>query len=1018
MVKMKTKAKKFLCLILSLAMMVSVFAGLNITAYALSYTSGNLSVDLTSGVLTVSGTGKGADYDGSFGKRPTWYTLRAQITSVVINEGVQNIGAYWFYGCTNLKSVTIASTVDTLGTACFKDCTSLQTVKIPDATQYIWTDVFSGCTSLKYIELPSISSSSDYDYKNTVPTRMFYGCTSLEEVMLGEDFTAIGDSAFSGCTALRGIYWRGSTITKIDSTALLSVPSSCRLVGASSISSATTALTYQSNEGSCGDNLKYSYNPSTKTLSISGYGDMTSNDWSVYHYFISIIDFSGVSGSFTIMANAFSGAVNSTYYVDIPAECTAIGNKAFYQTNFNYVKIMSPSVTMGTDVFGDGSGGYARFFGVTGSGVYDYVKTGQSSGYDWHYYCLNHNYTYTTIAPTCTEQGYDIVSCNDCDEESFKANYTEKTGHTYVYSGTSGASVLYSCSKCGATNLAVDAASLLSGFVPAITTDDKAAPYSQTNYDGRYDINKNGYINAKDFSLLNKIINNIDTTDKETTIDTSTSYQTIEGFGASAAWWAQYVGGWDNLDEITELLYSKENGAGLNIYRYNLGAGPDDSITNWDRKPECFLQSDGTYDFTKDANAQKALASAQKANSDLRVTLFANSAPISMTSNGHAFCSGTQSTNLAESKYQSFADYIVKCTEYFIDNGYNVTDVSPINEPEWNWNEGSQEGCYYSDENVRTFYNDYMIPTLQKNEKLNGKVSVSPWECAQLYYKNDGSIFSGYLDNLYSTGKSSLWINPTDYSQNNGNIRSYTDSFSTHSYWASQSDRENVAKLLADSTRASIKKVRCTEYCQMTGDSNSGVYALIQQEGTTNGLGIEYGLALADIMYQDLTILNAVEWDWWVACGPGVYPDSLIYVNTDNHSDIQVSKRLWVMGNYARFIDEGATRVAVSTGSKFGSSLTTNNVRTYTSGSTTYTDKNNYIEQTAYKNPDGTVVVVYINNSDTNEYTKFDSAQYSSFETYVTSDDLDLEKYQSGNMSKAVSIPAKSVTTVVLTPAS
>ena len=86
--------------------------------------------------------------------------------------------------------------------------------------------------------------------------------------------------------------------------------------------------------------------------------------------------------------------------------------------------------------------------------------------------------------------------------------------------------------------------------------------------------------------MLSKIINNIDTTNKQTTIDTSTAYQTIEGFGASAAWWAQYVGGWDNLDEIMELLYSKEKGAGLNIYRYNLGTGSQDDthIADVDRR--------------------------------------------------------------------------------------------------------------------------------------------------------------------------------------------------------------------------------------------------------------------------------------------------------------------------------------------------------------------------------------------------------------------------------------------------
>ena len=75
-----------------------------------------------------------------------------------------------------------------------------------------------------------------------------------------------------------------------------------------------------------------------------------------------------------------------------------------------------------------------------------------------------------------------------------------------------------------------------------------------------------------------------------------------------------------------------------------------------------------------------------------------------------------------------------------------------------------------------------------------------------------------------------------------------------------------------------------------------------------------------------------------------------------------------------------------------------------------------FLNKTAYQNPDGTVVVVYINNSDTNEYTKFSSSDYKKFETYVTDESRDLEKYQSGNTNVAVSIPAKSVTTVVLTP--
>lgn len=51
-------------------------------------------------------------------------------------------------------------------------------------------------------------------------------------------------------------------------------------------------------------------------------------------------------------------------------------------------------------------------------------------------------------------------------------------------------------------------------------------------------------------------------------VDKSISYQTFDGIGASGAWWAQIVGGWNNTDEngeevrnvISRLLYSKENG--------------------------------------------------------------------------------------------------------------------------------------------------------------------------------------------------------------------------------------------------------------------------------------------------------------------------------------------------------------------------------------------------------------------------------------------------------------------------
>ena len=38
--------------------------------------------------------------------------------------------------------------------------------------------------------------------------------------------------------------------------------------------------------------------------------------------------------------------------------------------------------------------------------------------------------------------------------------------------------------------------------------------------------------------------------DTITTVDLTQTYQTMNGFGASACWWSQDVGGWENADEI------------------------------------------------------------------------------------------------------------------------------------------------------------------------------------------------------------------------------------------------------------------------------------------------------------------------------------------------------------------------------------------------------------------------------------------------------------------------------------
>lgn len=1061
---MKTR-KKLLSLILSVAVILTSVTGVSFYAKAdvINYTSGGLSctLDTDTGVFTVSVADSnnryGDNYENNNKKRAPWYLLyKSKIKSVVINDGVKGIGDYWFFECTNLTSVSFSSTVDTIGTCCFRQCKALTGIELPKNCYWYYKELFLDCTGLKWAILPNGNKTNNYSTK--VPDGTFKGCTSLEQVYVGGEHTGLDVNVFSGCTSLKTVIWDSGTMNSAGNNSTLNVAKTCAFRDNSETDSlrnwcSSNGFAYSGSlSGNCNSGLNYSFNTDDFKLSFSGSGNMNTTPWREqnYYYLIKDISFADVSDSYTIASSAFENGykLNSvvfndkgtgtleigdkafynctatTYWLNLPSNVKSVGANAFNNTGFNYVTLASPTSTYGANAFGQT--GYARFYGAHNENAKSFFKAGKDNGYNWYYYCLNdaHSIKDTVVAPTCTEQGYTVSACEYClDAGETISNYTNALGHSFVTATATGnGTFVYSCSRCGKKDVEVNAALLLEFFNGSISYDEGTAPYKQSNYDSQYDVYMDGYINAKDFLLISDEADKFDVSNKQTVINTNQKYQTIDGFGASGAWWAQDIGRWpqDKVDALMELMYG-ETGAGLDIYRYNLGGGSenDTHIGDWRRRAEDFIGENSdindpsTYDWTADAAAQKVLASAKRVNKDLKVTLFSNSAPTVLTDNGFAYCSNGVPSNLSEKNYQAFANYVINCAEHFIDEGYNVTCVSPINEPEWPWaadanGNTSQEGTRFEYEPLRTFYNDYMVPSLQ-NSSLKGKVDLSVWECAQL---NESTHWNNYLPYMFS---SAVALNPDrNYGRYNENIRAYANSLDTHSYWASTQDREAVAQEIAGNNYSAIEKVRCTEYCQMTNDTNTNVLGHIQAEGSTNGMTIDYALALADIIHQDLTILNAVEWDWWVACSGGVYPDGLVYVDYNNPDKLETSKRLWAMGNFAKFIDEGAVRVEVTTGADFGKNLTTEKTYTWESWGNTGVDKHSYIEQTAYQNPDGSIVVVYINNSDTDEFTSFGNA-YNHLDSYVTDANRNLEKYQSGNAKgKVVHIPAKSITTIVL----
>lgn len=107
----------------------------------------NLTYTLNSdGVLTISGTGAMASgWKSTKKKRAPWAedAYKAQVKTVVIEEGVTDIGEYAFYQC-GVTSITLPSTLTEIKKEAFDGCANLEAVTIPESVTAIGNYAFTG----------------------------------------------------------------------------------------------------------------------------------------------------------------------------------------------------------------------------------------------------------------------------------------------------------------------------------------------------------------------------------------------------------------------------------------------------------------------------------------------------------------------------------------------------------------------------------------------------------------------------------------------------------------------------------------------------------------------------------------------------------------------------------------------------------------------------------------------------------------------------------------------------------
>ena len=229
---------------------------LSITSFGQSGTTGPLTWSLSSGTLTISGSGVMPNY--SFPNYAPWYSYVNSITNVVIGNNVTSIGDYAFWNCHGLTSVTIPDSITSIGEMAFAYCYNLQivnynainctttvginlpvfykdtafkTLNIGNNVKNIPNDAFKSCSGLTSVAIPngviSIESMAFYDCSNltsviipnsitSIGQSAFSGCSSLISVTIPENTTSIGSNTFLNCTSLQTVNYNAINCTTVN----------------------------------------------------------------------------------------------------------------------------------------------------------------------------------------------------------------------------------------------------------------------------------------------------------------------------------------------------------------------------------------------------------------------------------------------------------------------------------------------------------------------------------------------------------------------------------------------------------------------------------------------------------------------------------------------------------------------------------------------------------------------------------------------------------------------------------
>lgn len=491
-------------------------------------------------------------------------------------------------------------------------------------------------------------------------------------------------------------------------------------------------------------------------------------------------------------------------------------------------------------------------------------------------------------------------------------------------------------------------------------------------------------------------------------IDTEEVYQTIDGFGASDAWRAQFVGkNWPQAkkEAIARLLFSQETneagdpkGIGLSIWRFNIGAGSAEQgeasgIKNEWRRGELFIDENGSYDWSKQEGQQWFLREAKNAGVE-KFLAFSIAAPIFWSFNAKGYAETQDGMmNLKPEFYEDYADFLVEILAHFQSEGLDFDYLSPINEPQWDWEKATQEGTPATNENIANLTRRLNAKIKSKN--LSTRLTLSEAADLRFLYSEYGKPKrSKQIQEFFDTSAQ----NTSTYIRDLEMVKPVISGHSYFTTWQVQ-DLIEIRQKLNDTLKKYNLGYWQSEFCILEKSDDIG-------QGGTRDLGMPTALYVARVIHADLTLANARSWQWWTAITRADFKDGLIYIDTGDSEDLynaarlkqdgvyHDSKLLWAFGNYSRFVRPGMQRIAITSDSH-----------------KPLEEQYSNLMLSAFKNQKtGEVSVIAINyaNQEQNLVLDADNLQFS--HAYITSENYNLKHQPVAN--NTVKLAPLSVTTL------